>query len=101
MVRSEATVGELQGMGDVVGLGVLLGTESIGIFFALRREGYSFLPGFQNLGIKWAKNFKLSWVRVGVIHNRVNRLCIYTRTHTLLHRKDDSQKIACLFDCTT
>ena len=31
----------------------------------------------------------------------MNRVCIYTRTHTLLHRKDDSQKIACLFDCTT
>lgn len=54
-------------------------------FFCMRREGYSFLPGFQNLGIKWAKNFKLSWVRVGVIHNRVNRLCIYTRTHRHIH----------------
>ena len=104
MVRSEATVGELQGMGDVVGLGVLLGTESIGIFFSMRPRGYSFLPEYswwlQNLGIKWA-TFQAEWVRVGVIHNRVNRVCIYTRTHTLLHRKDDSQKIACLFDCTT
>lgn len=73
-------------------------------FFCMRREGYSFLPGYswwlQNLGIKWA-TFQAEWVRVGVIHNRVNRVCIYTRTHTLLHRKDDSQKIACLFGCTT
>ena len=103
MVRSEATVGELQGMGDVAGLGFAW-YRIHWHFFCMRREGYSFLPEYswwlQNLGIKWA-TCQAEWVRVGVIHNRVNRVCIYARTHTLLHRKDDSQKIACLFDCTT